>query len=462
MQYTYNIQKIIDVDVLVVGGGPAGFGAAVAAARNQAKTLLVERFGTLGGMATTALVGPVMCSFDNDAEEQLSMGIFNELCLRAEAKGGAIHPSKMAPFTSHTSYYRRGHNNVTPFLSHVWARVMDEMACEAGVELLFDTQFLDCIMDGEKIDTVILANKSGMIGVRPKICIDCSGDADVAVKAGVDTWYGDKDNYNAAQPTSLFFEVDKIDRDAYIAALEPHLEELDNNFRNCFCWLVDKARENGDWTLNRNELGAYETCIPGRFKINTTRMNNVDATDAFEVSKALVEGRRQVEEVLNFIHKYVPGGEKAEIVQVAQALGVRESRHIVGRYELTAHDILHRAVFEDSVMSYGYSIDVHAADDGGGTFETVDKYYNIPYRCLVPIGCDNLLVAGRCICGSSVAAASYRCMSSCMTMGQAAGTAAALNKDTGGAIGNIDVKLLQRTLLEQGAVIKGILHSDGE
>ena len=218
MNYTCNIEKIMDVDVLVIGGGPAGFGAAVAAGRNGAKTMLVERFGMLGGMSTTGLVGPIMCSFDNDAEEQLSKGVFDELCLRAEAKGGAIHPSKVAPFTPYTSYYRRGHNNVTPFLSHVWARVMDEMATEAGVELLFYTQFVDCIMDGSRIDTVILVNKSGMIGVRPKICIDCSGDADVAVKAGVETWYGDKENNHAAQPTSLFFEVDKIDRDAYIAA----------------------------------------------------------------------------------------------------------------------------------------------------------------------------------------------------------------------------------------------------
>lgn len=456
MNYTCNIEKIMDVDVLVIGGGPAGFGAAVAAGRNGAKTMLVERFGTLGGMSTTGLVGPIMCSFDNDAEEQLSKGVFDELCLRAEAKGGAIHPSKVAPFTPYTSYYRRGHNNVTPFLSHVWARVMDEMATEAGVELLFYTQFVDCIMDGSRIDTVILVNKSGMIGVRPKICIDCSGDADVAVKAGVETWYGDKENNHAAQPTSLFFEVDKIDRDAYIAALEPHFDELDNNFRNCFCWLVDQAKENGEWTIARNELGAYETCVPGRFKINTTRMNHVDGTDAFAVSKAMVEGRRQVEEVLNFIHKYIPGGENAEIVGVAEALGVRETRHIVGRYELSKYDILHRTEFEDSVMSYGYSIDVHAPGDGGGVFQTVDKYYNIPYRSLVPVGCDNLLVAGRCICGASVAAASYRCMSSCMTMGQAAGTAAALNKDTGGTIGDIDIRKLQKTLISQGAVIKGI------
>ena len=140
---------------------------------------------------------------------------------------------------------------------------------------------------------------------------------------------------------------------------------------------------------------------------------------------------------------------------VADALGVRETRHIKGRYEMTADDVLHRAIFDDSIMSYGYSIDIHAPGDGGGAFETVDKFYNIPYRSLVPIGCDNLLVAGRCISGTSVAAASYRCMSSCVTMGQAADTAAALNKDCS-VIGDVNIKELQRTLLDQGAVIKGV------
>lgn len=456
MQYSCTLNKIYETDVLVIGGGPAGFGAAVSAARNGAKTILAERFSTLGGMSTTGLVGPFMCSFDNDGEEQLSKGVFDELCLRAEAKGGAIHPSKVAPFTPYTSFYRRGHSNVTPYLSPVIARVMDEMTTESGVKLLFNTQFVDCMVTDGKIDTAVFANKDGLIGIRAKTYIDCTGDADVAFRAGVETWYGNRDDHNAAQPTSLFFEVTGIDREAYLAELNKHLDELDNNFRNCFCWIVDEAKENGDWTLARNELGAYETCIPGRFKINTTRMNNVNGTDAEEVSKALVEGRRQVEEVLNFIRKYIPGGEKAELLAVAEALGVRETRHIVGRYEMTEYDILHRAVFEDSIMSYGYSIDVHAPHDGGGLFATVDKFYNIPYRSLVPVGCDNLLVAGRSICGSSVAAASFRCMSSCVTMGQAAGTAAALNKDSDSPIGDVNIKQLQKTLLDQGAVIKGI------
>ena len=456
MKYVTEISKIYETDVLVVGGGPAGFAAAVSSARNGADTILVERFSTLGGMSTTGLVGPIMCSFDNDAEEQLSKGVFDELCIRAEKKGGAIHPSKVAAFTTHTSFYRRGHNNTTPFLAHVFARVMDEMCMEAGVRIFFNTQFVNTITENNRIKTVILSNKAGLVAVNAKFIIDCTGDADVAARSGVETWFGDKDGDGTAQPASLQFEVDGIDREKYIEALEPDFDELDNNFRNCFWRLVDKARENGEWDLPRNELGAYETNIPGRFKINTTRIIGVDSTDPEQVSAALLEGRRQIEEVFNFIRKYVPGGENAQICGVADQLGVRESRHIVGRYQMTADDVLNRAVFDDSIMSYGYSVDIHAHGSGSGEFKTVDKYYNIPYRSLVPLGCDNLLVAGRAICGSSYAAASYRCMSSCMTMGQAAGTACAMNKDFPGAIGDIDVKALQRQLIKQGAVIKGI------
>ena len=196
---------------------------------------------------------------------------------------------------------------------------------------------------------MILSNKAGLVAVNAKFIIDCTGDADVAARSGVETWFGDKDGDGTAQPASLQFEVDGIDREKYIEALEPDFDELDNNFRNCFWRLVNKARENGEWDLPRNELGAYETNIPGRFKINTTRIIGVDSTDPEQVSAALLEGRRQIEEVFNFIRKYVPGGENAQICGVADQLGVRESRHIVGRYQMTADDVLNRAV-EGSVV----------------------------------------------------------------------------------------------------------------
>ncbi len=453
IQYTKTIKTVMETDVLVIGGGTAGFGAAVAAARNGADTLLIERLSMLGGMATAGLVGPFMTCYDNDAEEQLVKGIFDELCLRTEARGGAIHPSKVEGMTSYSSYYLSSHRHVTPYQSEVLAVVMEEMLEESGAQVLFNVQVTDCITNNGKIDYVIVNMKEGIAAVRAKLYIDCTGDADVAYFAGVPTWLGKKET-GVMQPTTLFFEVGNIDRDKFLGELEANKSNLDNHIANCFAQYVAQAKQNGDWTIERNELGNYEQNIPGRWKINTTRIAHIDATKTSDITKALIEGRRQVQEVVAFMKKYLPGCENVQLIQVATALGVRETRHIVGKYELTAEDILSRKHFADAICTFGYAIDVHNSTGGGVTFTCVDKYYTIPYRCLVPEGCDNMLVAGRSICGSSEAAASYRVMPACIAMGQAAGTAAAIALKSGVCPENVDIVNLRNTLIEQGAVIK--------
>jgi len=453
IQYTKTVKNIIETDVLVIGGGTAGFGAAVAAARNGAATLLIERLSMLGGMATAGLVGPFMTCYDNDAEEQLVKGIFDELCLRTKARGGAIHPSKVEGMTSYSSYYMASHRHVTPYQSEVLAVVMEEMLQESGAQMLFNVQVTDCITKDGKLDYVIVHMKEGIAAIRAKLFIDCTGDADAAYFAGVPTWLGKKET-GVMQPVTLFFEVGNIDRDKYLSELEADKSNLDSHTANCFAQYVEEARRNGDWTLDRNELGNYEQNIPGRWKINTTRIAYIDATKTSDITKALIEGRRQVQEIVAFMKKYLPGCEEVQLIQVATALGVRETRHIVGKYELTAEDILSRKHFDDAICTFGYAIDIHNSTGGGVTFTCVDRYYTIPYRCLIPENCDNMLVAGRSICGSSEAAASYRVMPACIAMGQAAGTAAAIALKSGVRPENVDVVKLRNTLIEQGAVIK--------
>ncbi|OPX45099.1 putative thiazole biosynthetic enzyme [Ruminiclostridium hungatei] len=453
IQYTKTVKTVIETDVLVIGGGTAGFGAAVAAARNGAATLLIERLSMLGGMATAGLVGPFMTCYDNDAEEQLVKGIFDELCIRTEARGGAIHPSKVEGMTSYSSYYMASHRHVTPYQSEVLAVVMEEMLQESGAQMLFNVQVTDCITKDGKLDYVIVNMKEGIAAIRAKLFIDCTGDADAAYFAGVPTWLGKKET-GVMQPVTLFFEVGNIDRDKYLSELEANKSNLDSHTANCFAHYVEEARRNGDWTLDRNELGNYEQNIPGRWKINTTRIAYIDATKTSDITKALIEGRRQVQEIVAFMKKYLPGCEEVQLIQVATALGVRETRHIVGKYELTAEDILSRKHFDDAICTFGYAIDIHNSTGGGVTFTCVDRYYTIPYRCLLPENCDNMLVAGRSICGSSEAAASYRVMPACIAMGQAAGTAAAIALKSGVCPENVDIVKLRNTLIEQGAVIK--------
>lgn len=434
MEYVKKIAREIQTQVLVIGGGMAGFGAAVAAARNGVQTLLIDRAAVPGGMATAGLVGPFMTCFNNNddlkgRDEQLVKGIFDELCLRTEAKGGAIHPAKVEGMSSYCSYLWGSHRHVTPFQSEILALVMEEMLQEAGVKVLYNVTLCDCVTRDGRIDAVVVAMKEGLTVLRAPLVIDCTGDADAAFYAGVPTVLGN--GKGDMQPTSLFFEVGGIDREKFLGALEENKARLNRHGANCFSWIIEEKKKTGEWTIARDELGNYEQNIPGRWKINTTRMAGVNATDTEQASDALREGRRQVQQVLAFMRDNLPGCENIQLLQVATALGVRETRHIEGLYTLTTEDIMGPKHFDDAVVSFAYALDVHNATGGGVTFTCVRDHYTIPYRCLVPRGCDNLLVAGRCISGTSEAAASYRVMPACCALGQAAGTAAALCLQTG-------------------------------
>jgi hypothetical protein len=404
-------------------------------------------------MATAGLVGPFMTCYDDDAKEQIVKGIFDELCIRTEERGGAIHPSKVEGMTTYSSYYVRSHRHVTPFLSEILAIVMEDMVQEAGAKIMYNVQFCDCIVKDGQIDYVIVHMKEGMAAIKAKMYIDCTGDADVANYAGVPTWLGDE-NDGIMQPVTMFFEVGNMDREKFVGELEARIDKLGIPGQNCWSWYIEEAKKNGDWTLERNEVGNYEQPIKGRWKINTTRIAYIDATKTDDVTKALITGRKQVQEVLAFMKKYIPGCTDIQLLQVASTLGVRETRHIVGKYKLTTEDILNRKHFEDAICTFAYAIDIHNSVGGGATFQQVNEYYTIPYRCLVPVNCGNMLVAGRCISGSSEAAASYRVIPACVATGQAAGTAAALALKTKVSPEALDTKLLQKTLIEQGTVIK--------
>ena len=455
MLYQREIERIIETDVLVVGGGMAGFGAAVAAARGGARVTLVDRNATLGGMATAGLVGPFMTCYNNDATEQIVKGIFDELCWRTEARGGAIHPSKVNGMTPYSSYFQKSHCHVTPFLSEILAVVMDEMALEAGVELLFDTQLCDAVTVDGRIEAAVVAMKEGLAAIRAKIYIDATGDADLTSMAKLPTIIGSKETGDM-QPCSLFFEVGNIDRERFIGELEKHKAEgdLGRPAKSCWYWLVDEGKRTGEWTIDRDEIGNYEQNVPGRFKINCTRIAGVNATDTRQRTAAMIEGRRQVQRIADFMRRHVPGCEQMQVLQVASTLGVRESRHIVGRYCLTVEDIMARKRFRDAICTFGYAVDAHDSTGGGVHFQCVNDWYTIPYRCLLPKDCQNLLAAGRCISGTSGAAASYRVMPACVATGEAAGTAAAIALNDGVTPGNVNIEKLKKTLISNGAVIR--------
>ena len=456
----YNVGMIVDrekqCDILVVGGGPAGVCAAIAAARLGASTVLVEEGGFCGGMATRGLVGPFMTCYDAEGKEMIIRGLFEEIVDRMVARGFAIHPAEVMGGTAFTSWIKVGHDHVTPFEAEGLKLILDEMLMEAGVKVLYHTSFLQPIMEENKIVGAVLASKSGIEGISAKVVIDATGDGDVAYRCGAEYEMGNEE-LGLMQPATMFFRISNVDTDKVEADIQANLHNFYRkdgvNYRS-FHWRVTEARENGDWSLDRVSIGLFRMPKKDEWCVNTSRIMNVDSTNNESLTKAEMVGRQQADEILNFLRKYVPGCEDARLKSTASYIGIRESRHIKGEYRLTAEDLLSAKVPEDSILIAANSVDVHGRfGPKSNEYTPINgSYYGVPYRSLIPLGIDGLLLAGRCISADSTAAGAIRVMPPCMAMGQAAGTAAAIAVSKDVSLHNIDVKELQ-TLLKRNNVV---------
>ena len=449
-----------EADVAVIGGGLSGAAAAVAAARAGASVLLIEAAGCAGGMATQGLVGPFMTSYDKSGNHMIIRGMFEEIVNRLVERGGAIHPSKVRAGTAFTSWIMKGHDHVTPFEPEALKIVLDEMFTEAGVKVLYHTNFVAPLMSDNRITGMIISSKAGLQAVEAKVFVDCTGDADVAFRSGVPCDKGNTE-LGITQPASTFFRIGNVDlekAEADIAANKDNFYRKDGvNYRS-FHWRVSEARENGDWPLKRVSIGMFRGVKPDEWSINTSRIMGVDATDNESLTAGEMEGRRQVEVIFQFLRKYVPGCENAKLLSVAPTIGIRESRHIHGEYTLTLDDVMEGRVTEDAVLLAANSVDVHGRFGPlSNEYITIEngEYYGVPYRCLVPQNVDGLLVAGRCISASSEAAGAIRVMPPCVALGHAAGAAAAIAVKTGCEVRSIDTSALRALLKEQGACLEG-------
>ena len=440
------------VDILVVGGGPAGIAAAIASARNGAKTMLIEKQGFVGGTATACLVGPFMTCFDNEGKTQIIKGIFDELICRMEIEGGAIHPSKIDAGTPYSSFIIPGHRNVTPFDPEVLKRVAETMLLENNVELLLYTQFISCVVENKTIKSVIAAKCQGLVEIKPKIVIDCSGEAYVASNVRVPVIMG-RDKDNKTQPATLFFRVAGVDSDKVCKVMEESKELMGKPFHGTFSWLIKEGREKGEWNISRDELGCYLSPNGKTWNMNTSRILSITGNQSESLTQASIEGRKQIVDILAFVRKNVPGFENAYIIASGSALGVRETLHIQGEYTLTLDDIKSCKTFEDDILLCSNSIDIHAEDGSGGEYITVDTWYGIPYRSLLPQGCENLLVAGKTISAQSEAVAAFRVMPCCYGIGQGAGTAAALALKENKKLKELNIHNLQKKLISQGVFL---------
>jgi len=430
-----------EYDVVVIGGGPAGLAASVSASRHGARTLLVERYGFLGGMGTAGGVTNFAGLYGRrDGQmKQLVRGVADELLSRIDAMGGLNKPQDGM----------QGRIRVRSYDTSVYKCAADQWLLAANVELLFHAWAAAVVMsdDGGRIDALVVETKSGRQAIRANAFIDCSGDADVAAFAGVPFKVGDGHG-SGLFPTTMF-RVGQVDA--------PRALEAVGEFKaiNDLMAAV-RERDPGAYQFPRDGAILRPQIDPREWRANVTQIRNalgkaMNGVDARELSAGEVEGRRQIAEYFRFLKAEVPGFEQSSIVEIAPQVGIRETRRITGAYALTGEDILSSARFEDCIGLNAWPMEIHGEGriDWGFPRDAANANNDLPWRMLVPHGVGNLLVAGRCASMTHEGQSAARASGGCFVMGQAAGTAAALHGARG--FDTVDVPALRRTLMADGA-----------
>lgn len=423
-----------EVDVLVIGGGPAGLAAAVSAARLGAKTLLLERYGFLGGMGTAGGVTNFAGLFGKrgGVMQPLVRGVADELLERIGALGGLNDPQDGL----------QGRIRVRSYDVAAYKCAADGWLLAAGVRLLFHAWAAGVAMEGDRITALLAETKSGRVAIRAREFIDASGDGDVAAFAGVPFTYGDGQG-NALYPSTMF-RLSNVDAPRALAAV--------GEFK-----AIDKlmAEAAGRYRFPRQGAILRPQRNPSEWRANVTQLQDdegraANAIDAAGLSAAEVQGREQIVEYLRFLRAEVPGFERAEIAEIAPQVGVRETRRVHCAHMLSGEEVLGGARFDDSIGLNAWPVEQHMAGRIEWAFprDPDNSFNQLPYRMLQPERVANLHVAGRCAGMEHLGQSAARASGACFVMGQAAGTAAALRLSAA-----FSVPALQQRLLNDGALL---------
>jgi hypothetical protein len=426
------VPVVRDVEVLVCGGGYAGFGAAMCAARNGAKVLLIEQLSALGGLAT---MGYVALTFSYI--EGIGFELFHVLQQNGAVRGRFLDVEKTKV-------------------------ILEQMLLKEGVEILYNTSVVDSLVEDNTIQGVVIFNKGGFQAIKAARVVDTTGDGDVAAYAGVPYECGcpELDNYN--QASSLVMHVGNVDYNKYRSV--PSIATL---------WRekIEQAVESGEYPYMIDKRVNWVVLVPGRpaehseLYICYAHSRKCRCLDGFDLTRQLLEQRQQCQWTIEFCRRNLPGFEQAWLIDTAPLLGVRDSRRIMCEYKLTGDDLINNARFPDAVARGMHSFDAHHPTEPGHIKHIVrnnaegqpEKYYvgpgqwrEIPYRCLVTLKIDNLLVAGRNFSADFMAQSGNRLVLECLNMGQAAGTAAAMSLKDGVTPRQLDTDKLRARLVEMG------------
>jgi len=426
---TIHCQQRLDVhadyDVIVAGAGPAGICAAVAAARQGAKVALVERYGVVGGNLTAGYVGPILGMVGRGTmrdELVRLLGVPDNDMIGVTGKAHDIEQAK---------------------------RALAELIARETIDVYLQSTVYDVIKEGDAVQGLLLATNEGPLALTARITVDATGDAVVSYLAGAQIEKGRDDGL--MQPVTLEFTVDGVDDSRGVVCIGDVDEvELDGERFLDFC---RRCADEGKLPQTLAAVRLHPTTHAGQRQVNTTQVNGVDSTRVDHLFRAEVELRRQIELLVDFFRKNLPGYERCRCISSGTTVGVRESRRVMGDYVITAEELAAGKRFDDAVVHRAeFIVDIHNPAGAGQAEERIQycKPYDLPYRCFTPRGIENLYTAGRCISGTHRAHASYRVMSICMAMGEAVGIAAALCARKGCTPRTLDVGELQRTMTDKG------------
>ncbi len=416
-----------EYDIIVAGAGPAGFAAAVTAGRLGAKVLLLEQTHAVGGIATTGL----MSHWTGNTKGPL----YQEILERESAPGPEerygvkhiINPDKLK-------------------------LIMLEMLLEAQVEVRLYTWVAAPWLEGQRVRGVITESKDGRQAWCAGVVIDATGDGDVAARAGA-LYRKGRDGDGGMQPVTVMFKVAGVDyeRAIFPGSFESNIEVPGGGIQDL-----------GHAALPHpaGHVLLYPTPLPGIVSVNMTNQTGIDGTTAADLTRAELLCRRQIDPIIDFLRAKAPGYERCFLINTSSLLGVRETRHFQGDYELTAEDIVEGRIFDDWIATQcSFNFDIHNVSGAGLDKDGAQKHfrakgkYTIPYRAIIPQGIEGLLLAGRSISGTHKAHSSFRVMPICVNIGQGAATAAVVALRAGVGLREVDIAKVQQSLLEQGVVL---------